>query len=75
MARCCLPRLLSATQIDYSTVFFFEYFGPMVIYPLFFFLPQIFYGTCVTCVRACVRCDSDWLSLRMRRPWCGTSGC
>lgn len=30
-------------QIDYSTVFFFEYFGPMVIYPLFFFLPHIFY--------------------------------
>ncbi|WIA37350.1 hypothetical protein OEZ86_014279 [Tetradesmus obliquus] len=31
------------TQIDYSTVFCFEYFGPLVIYPLFFFLPQIFY--------------------------------
>lgn len=31
------------TQIDYSTVFFFEYFGPLVIYPLFFFLPQVFY--------------------------------
>jgi hypothetical protein len=42
------PRLLLlcaflCTQIDYSTVFFFEYFGPLVIYPLFFFLPQIFY--------------------------------
>eukprot|EP00775_Hariotina_reticulata_P013395 gene13395-13523_t len=30
-------------QINYSTVFFFEYFGPMVIYPLFFFLPNVFY--------------------------------
>ncbi|GBF94137.1 hypothetical protein Rsub_07124 [Raphidocelis subcapitata] len=30
-------------QIGYSTVFFFEYFGPMVIYPAFFFFPQIFY--------------------------------
>lgn len=36
---CAALRL----QIDYSTVFFFEYFGPLVIYPLFFFLPQIFY--------------------------------
>jgi hypothetical protein len=24
-------------------VFFFEYFGPMVIYPLFFFFPHVFY--------------------------------
>jgi hypothetical protein len=37
--RCAVLYL----QIDYSTVFFFEYFGPLVIYPLFFFLPQIFY--------------------------------
>ncbi|KAF8065843.1 hypothetical protein HT031_002903 [Scenedesmus sp. PABB004] len=34
-------------QIDYSTVFFFEYFGPLVIYPLFFALPQLFYGVAV----------------------------
>lgn len=32
------------TQIGYSTVFFFEYFGPMVIYPLFFLFPAVFYG-------------------------------
>lgn len=31
------------TQIGYSTVFFFEYFGPMVIYPLFYFFPHVFY--------------------------------
>jgi very-long-chain enoyl-CoA reductase len=31
-------------QIGYSTVFFFEYFGPMVIYPLFFLFPAVFYG-------------------------------
>jgi hypothetical protein len=37
---CCAAFHL---QIDYSTVFFFEYFGPLVIYPLFFLLPQIFY--------------------------------
>jgi len=30
-------------QIGYSTVFFFEYFGPMVIFPLFYFFPQVFY--------------------------------
>lgn len=31
------------TQIGYSTVFFFEYFGPMVLYPAFFFFPHVFY--------------------------------
>lgn len=31
-------------QIGYSTVFFWEYFGPMVIYPLFFLFPTLFYG-------------------------------
>jgi len=30
-------------QIGYSTVFFWEYFGPMVIYPLFYYFPQYFY--------------------------------
>lgn len=30
-------------QIGYSTVFFWEYLGPMLVYPLFYFLPQIFY--------------------------------
>ncbi|MEW5320127.1 MAG: hypothetical protein WDW38_011224 [Sanguina aurantia] len=30
-------------QIGYSTVFFWEYFGPMCVYPLFFFFPHIFY--------------------------------
>ncbi|KAG2491148.1 hypothetical protein HYH03_010589 [Edaphochlamys debaryana] len=30
-------------QIGYSTVFFWEYFGPMVIYPLFFLFPKYLY--------------------------------
>ncbi|PNH05191.1 Trans-2,3-enoyl-CoA reductase [Tetrabaena socialis] len=30
-------------QIGYSTVFFWEYFGPLVVYPLFFFFPQYLY--------------------------------
>mmetsp|Transcript_2250 Transcript_2250/g.5965 ORF Transcript_2250/g.5965 Transcript_2250/m.5965 type:complete len:308 (-) Transcript_2250:690-1613(-) len=30
-------------QIGYATVFFWEYFGPMVVYPLFLLFPQIFY--------------------------------
>jgi very-long-chain enoyl-CoA reductase len=30
-------------QIGYSTVFFFEYLGPLLVYPLFFLFPQIFY--------------------------------
>ncbi|KXZ51775.1 hypothetical protein GPECTOR_11g219 [Gonium pectorale] len=30
-------------QVGYSTVFFWEYFGPLVVYPLFFFLPQYLY--------------------------------
>mmetsp|Transcript_3273 Transcript_3273/g.8093 ORF Transcript_3273/g.8093 Transcript_3273/m.8093 type:complete len:311 (-) Transcript_3273:895-1827(-) len=32
------------TQIGYSTVFFWEYFGPLVVYPLFFLFPSVFYG-------------------------------
>jgi very-long-chain enoyl-CoA reductase len=31
-------------QIGYSTVFFFEYLGPMLIYPLFYFFPHVFYS-------------------------------
>jgi very-long-chain enoyl-CoA reductase len=31
-------------QIGYSTVFFLEYFGPMVIYPLFYFGTPLIYG-------------------------------
>ncbi|GLC34092.1 hypothetical protein PLESTB_000836600 [Pleodorina starrii] len=30
-------------QIGYSTVFFWEYFGPLVVYPLFFVLPKYLY--------------------------------
>ncbi|EFJ53040.1 hypothetical protein VOLCADRAFT_72272 [Volvox carteri f. nagariensis] len=30
-------------QIGYSTVFFWEYFGPLAVYPLFFFLPKYLY--------------------------------
>jgi very-long-chain enoyl-CoA reductase len=30
-------------QIGYQTVFFWEYFGPMTIYPLFYLLPDLLY--------------------------------
>lgn len=40
----CLQNCANTPQIDYSTVFFFEYLGPMLIYPLFFLLPSVFYG-------------------------------
>jgi len=30
-------------QIGYSTVFFWEYFGPLVVYALFYFFPSVFY--------------------------------
>ncbi|KAG1674397.1 hypothetical protein FOA52_012924 [Chlamydomonas sp. UWO 241] len=30
-------------QIGYSTVFFWEYFGPLVVYPLFFLFPRVLY--------------------------------
>lgn len=30
-------------QIGYSTVFFLEYFGPLVVYPIFYYFPQYFY--------------------------------
>ena len=31
-------------QVGYSTVFFWEYFGPMVVYPLFYFFRAAIYG-------------------------------
>ena len=31
-------------QVGYTTVFFWEYFGPMVVYPLVYMLPQYLYG-------------------------------
>ena len=37
------PPCMSLLQISYSTVFFWEYFGPLVVYPLFYFLPDLFY--------------------------------
>ncbi|KAL4447369.1 hypothetical protein ABPG77_007402 [Micractinium sp. CCAP 211/92] len=30
-------------QISYRTVFFWEYLGPLLVYPLFYFLPHLFY--------------------------------
>ncbi|KAL6762799.1 3-oxo-5-alpha-steroid 4-dehydrogenase-domain-containing protein [Haematococcus lacustris] len=30
-------------QVGYSTVFFWEYFGPLLVYPLFYALPQLMY--------------------------------
>ncbi|CAI5515925.1 unnamed protein product [Closterium sp. Naga37s-1] len=30
-------------QIGFKTVFFWEYFGPLVLYSLFYFFPQVFY--------------------------------
>ena len=34
-------------QIRWGVVFFWEYFGPLCIYPLFFLFPQQIYGTAV----------------------------
>ncbi|KAL3156940.1 hypothetical protein ABBQ38_001199 [Trebouxia sp. C0009 RCD-2024] len=31
------------TQVGWTTVFFWEYFGPLAVYPLFYFLPQLLY--------------------------------
>lgn len=31
-------------QIGYATVFFWEYFGPLAVYPLFYFLPEYIYS-------------------------------
>ena len=30
-------------QVGWTTVFFWEYFGPFVVYPLFYFLPGLLY--------------------------------
>jgi very-long-chain enoyl-CoA reductase len=29
--------------VGYATVFFWEYFGPLVVYPLFYAFPHIIY--------------------------------
>lgn len=31
------------TQVGWTTVFFWEYFGPFLVYPLFYFLPELLY--------------------------------
>ena len=31
-------------QVPYATVFFYEYLGPLLLYPVFFFLPKLIYG-------------------------------
>ena len=31
-------------QVAYRAVFFWEYFGPLAVYPLFYFLPQLLYS-------------------------------
>ena len=40
-----MPSLLTwhGMQISYSTVFFWEYLGPLLVYPLFYFLPDLVY--------------------------------
>lgn len=40
----CWPPPARALQINYRTVFFWEYLGPLLVYPLFYFLPHLFYG-------------------------------
>ena len=37
-------RITIVEQIGYQMVFFWEYFGPLAIYPLFYFLPSLIYG-------------------------------
>ena len=32
-----------APQIGYTTVFFWEYFGPLVTYAVFYYFPHVFY--------------------------------
>lgn len=38
-----MSHSIAIPQIGYRTVFFWEYFGPLAVYPLFFLLPQLFY--------------------------------
>ena len=40
-------------QIGYTTVFFWEYFGPLVVYALFYFFPGVLYPT-YKCVHDCL---------------------
>jgi len=38
--RCVSSGIL---QVGWTTVFFWEYFGPLAVYPLFYFLPGLLY--------------------------------
>lgn len=38
---CNTPILL--LQVGYAAVFFWEYFGPMVVYALIYFFPHLIY--------------------------------
>ena len=46
---CCdvcgdaLQHVILLLQIGYAAVFFWEYFGPMVVYALIYFLPHLVY--------------------------------
>lgn len=42
-------------QIGYTTVFFWEYFGPLVTYAMFYFFPHVFYPSYkCACLASCV---------------------
>jgi hypothetical protein len=53
-------------QIGWQTVFFIEYFGPIFVHALLFYLPELFYGMrakCICCVCVCVCvcvCEYVW---------------
>lgn len=38
---CCASS--GILQVGWTTVFFWEYFGPLAVYPLFYFLPGLLY--------------------------------
>ena len=46
----CSHSFPATVQIGYTTVFFWEYFGPLVVYALFYFFPGVCYPT-YKCVR------------------------
>jgi hypothetical protein len=59
-------RAVGARQIGYSTVFFWEYFGPLVTYALFYFFPRVFYPG-----YKCVLHSMDACMRLSRKPACG----
>lgn len=43
VSQACNLNILVLVQVSYKAVFFWEYFGPLMVYPIFYFLPGVYW--------------------------------